>query len=170
MTDLKEKSFKYDKNYILKEAQLASHELLLHQMVNFVKKHYLQRYNPLGLEDDPILKIKHTRRYPLHLFDEFYWRLAAVYRYQNNNNQLELLFDGKSHLEKFSSEWSKTFQRWIKLFCREESFVKAVLEAAVFYTPESKGFLSFNRLNHFLMTFFELKITRRKGVVDLKVA
>lgn len=164
------KLFNYDKNYILKEVQREMIDSLLNKMAHMVKEHYLRHYNPLGLEDDAILKIKKTKRYPLHLFSEFYWRLAAVYRYQKNSNQLELLFDGKSHHEKFSLEWSETFLNWVKLFCQEEAFIKAVLEAAIFFTEERKGFMSFNRLNHFLVAFFDVKITKRKGLIDLKAA
>jgi len=170
MNDWSVKLFKYDKNYILKEVQREMYENLLNKMAAYVKNYYLKRYNPLGLEDDAVLKIKRTKRYPLHLFSEFYWRLAAVYRYQKNSNQLELLFDGKSHHEKYGEEWSEAFLDWIKMFCREESFIKAVLETAIFYVEDRKGFMSFNRLNNFLATFFDVKITRKKGLIDLKAA
>ena len=64
--------FPYDKNYILKEAQRESKSALLREMVESVKKAYLIRHNPLGLEDDPILKIKNCKKYDLNLFEEFY--------------------------------------------------------------------------------------------------
>jgi hypothetical protein len=164
------KLFKYDRNYILKDAQSHHKDRLLNLMVDDVKKYYLKHYNPLGLEDDAILKIKRTRKYCLQNFDEFYWYMAAIYRFQNTENQLEILFDGKSHFEKFGEEWSEAFMEWIKLFRKKENFIKAVLEASIFYATEHKGYLAFSRLKIFLINFFEIKLYKNRGLVIMKVA
>jgi hypothetical protein len=164
------KLFKYDRNYILKDAQSHYKPRLLKYMVEKVKKYYLGNYNPLGIEDDAVLKIKHSRKYCLQHFDELYWHMAAVYRYQNTENQLEILFDGRSHFEKFGEEWAQVFSGWINEFCKKESFIKAVLEAAIFYANDRKGYLAFNRLKIFLVTYFEIKIYKQKGLVVMKVA
>ncbi len=164
------KLFKHDRNYILKEAQYVLQKHLLKQMINQVKNYYLKHYNPLGLEDDTVLKIKNTKKYNLELFYEFYRYISAVYRFQNIDNQLELIFDGKSHFEKFSEEWEDSFGRWIQEFCKHECFIKAVLEAAVFYEADRKGFLAFNRLKNFVTNHFEIRIYKRKGLVPMRVA
>jgi hypothetical protein len=164
------KLFKYDRNYILKDAQSKLQRRLLKLMIETVKDYYLKKYNPLGLEDDAILKIKHTNKYSLQHFDDFYWHLAGVYRYQNTENQLEILFDGTSHFEKFGHEWAQAFSQWIRDFCHKEAFIKAVLEASVFYSTDRKGYLAFSRLKNFLINHFEVKIYKRKGLVVMRVA
>jgi hypothetical protein len=162
--------FKYDRNYILKDAQKHLQTHLVKKMIETVKKHYLVKFNPLGLEDDAVIKIKHTQKYDLQHFDEFYWHLAGIYRFQNTENQLEILFDGKSHYDKFSEEWTQAFNEWIMEFCFKETFIKAVLEASVFYSNERKGYLAFNRLKTFLVSHFEIKIYKNKGLVAMRVA
>lgn len=162
--------FPLDKNYILKEAQLNLEEELLLFMVETVKKYYLLRHNPLDLEDDPVLKIKNTKTYDLSIFEDFYQNLCIIYRYQNPDNQLEMIFDGRSHLETFGQEWRDEFQTWIKQFCYCDNFLKAVLEAAIFRPGDNQSFLIFNRLRNFIFRFFEIKIYKYKGIKNLSIA
>ena len=167
---VQQKLFPYDKNYILKEAQFRTKNYLLRYMIEKVKEYYFMYHNPLGLEDDTILKIKSVKRYDLRLFEEFYQFLAGVYRFKEGNNQLTINFDGKSHYEKYSDEWTDAFKEWIDCFARHENFLKAVLEMSIFYVKDRKGFLAFNRLKLFLVNFFNIKLYKSKGLVPADVA
>ena len=167
------KFFPRDKNYVLEEAQLSLEKSLISYMVDFVKVEYLLQNNPLGIMDDTFLKIQHhdTKDFShLHL-QEFYISLAGVFRYLfYSDNQLEFSFDGQDEFEKYKQEWSDTFKRWTKDFCRHNNFRRAVLELTVFYpqdyTPQMAGL----RLSAFITRFFDLKIDSQKGIIKKSVA
>jgi len=164
------KLFKYDKNYLLKEAQQNSRELLLKLMINRVKNYYLTYHNPLGLIDSAVLKIKNSRKYNLQNFEFFYNFLCGIYRYQNPDNQLEINFDGRSHLDIYSDQWIETFHQWIDEFVKHENFIKAVLEATVFFNGSQREVLAHNRMKYFLTNHFEIKLYKYKGLVAMKIA
>ena len=156
--------FKFDKNYILKEAQDASREELLQQMVAYVKQLYLLQNNPLGLVDDTVQVIQETNRPETKKLEDFYTILAGIYRYKHGSNQLELLFDGATHFEKYQQEWSVAFENWYRLFCQKPTFIRAVLEVSVFYPKHRKGQLAEARMRAFISQFFELRIHKRLGI------
>jgi hypothetical protein len=165
------KYFPLDKNYILKEAQKAGQKTLLLALVEKVKVHYLTFYNPLGLEDDPILKIKNYKPAINQSLETFYHNLAGIYRYKFGNNQLEFIFDGRSHFEKYSDDWAEMFETWTNEFCRHENFLKAILEATVFASEVSNlNFIPENRMKAFVTRYFEIKITKQRGLPVFKIA
>ncbi|MEO8471000.1 MAG: hypothetical protein ABI477_02365 [Chryseolinea sp.] len=160
------KYFPEDKNYVLENAQLSVRATLLQYLVDSVKVEYLLRFNPLGLSDDTCLKIQTHSGNDLCQLDEFYLSLTGVFRYKYyNNNQLEFLFDERSDFEKYQDEWSAEFKRWAKDFCRQESFIRAVLELTVFYPDDYTPQLAGLRLNIFVTKFFEVKIDPLKGIL-----
>ena len=169
MTEYPKKLFKYDKNYILKEAQSSLKDELLLEMVKKVKTHYITYHNPLGLEDDTIIKIKSCQTYLTTDFEDFYYSIAGIYRFKYSDNQLEMIFDGKDHLQKYKEEWKLAFFRWIREFLKYNNFIKAVLEAAIF-CPDQKSLGIHNRMKYFLINFFGIKVYKYKGIVELKVA
>lgn len=162
--------FKLDKNYILREAQQASRDELLQQLVGYVKQAYMQQHNPLGLVDDTILTIQQAEQPPTDKLQDFYTILAGIYRYKHGSNQLELLFDGASHFEKYQQEWAEAFTAWYKGFCLKPSFLKAVLEVSIFYPADRKGNLAEARMRAFISQQFELRIHKRHGIKGLKTA
>lgn len=162
--------FKLDKNYILREAQEASRDELLQQLVADVKQAYMQQHNPLGLIDDTILTIQQAKQPPTDKLQDFYTILAGIYRYKHGSNQLELLFDGASHFEKYQQEWAAAFSAWYKSFCQKPSFLKAVLEVSIFYPADRKGNLAEARMRAFISQHFELRIHKRRGIKGLKTA
>lgn len=164
------KFFPYDKNYILKEAQAAAQKDLLYCLIEKVKETYMIRYNPLGLEDDAILKIKNSYNYNLSHFTGFYKTISGLYRYTHNETQLEFVFDGRTHFEKFSDEWHAAFQAWTEELCRHHNFIKYVLEAAIFYNQDRKLQMVENRMQAFLTGYFEVKIYKYRGVPEYKIA
>lgn len=165
-----QKYFPLDKNYILEQAQLNLEVKLITYLIDFSKAFYLDQHNPLGLEDDTVKNIKlHKTAYTDRL-EEFYRNLAAVYRYRHGQNQLELLFDGKDHYDKYSSDWQEVYKKWLIDFCSKPNFLKAVLELTVFYPEGKKAALAENRMKTFIYQHFELKIYKHKGIVKMKVA
>lgn len=164
------KLFPHDKNYILREAQNSLEDMLLYWMVEFVKERYQTLYNPLGLIDDTILKIRKTKKYSLEQLEDFYAELAAIYRYKNADNQLELLFDGSSHEDRFRKDWEAAFKRWSNEFGQHPNFLRAVLEAAIFFPKDRKALLAGNRMKAFTSQYFEMKVYKNKGLRRLKTA
>lgn len=159
--------FPSDKNQILMEVQSSQKDTLLLELVEFVKAYYFQHYNPLGLIDDTILEIKKQKTFPVEAFDEFYYDLATVYRFKNGEIQLEFLFDGSTHQEKYTREWGDYFRQNIRTFCLSKLFIRAVLDISVFHHLGHVAMLAGNRLKYFLSHFFELKIYKYRGVMKI---
>jgi hypothetical protein len=171
------KFFPLDKNYLLEEAQLSLQETLLLALVEKAKSQYELRNNPLQIDDAFSLKIKNYRLKNFKPLLGFYQTLAGIYRYKFGNNQLELIWDGQSHFEKYQTEWAETFEQWSCLFCLREQFVQAVLDLSVFLPENRQAQLAENRMNFVMLTFFseldgfpELTLRKSRGVLEMKVA
>ncbi|MBK6266449.1 hypothetical protein JKA74_15495 [Marivirga sp. S37H4] len=167
---MKRKFFPFDKNYLLEQAQLEIKNDLLNQLVQMVKEIYLLRYNPLGLMDASVEKILCTENYHLEELAELYEQMAGVYRYKFSSNQLELLFDGRDHIEKYEDDWREAFFNWVKEFSKSKNFLKAVLETAIFFPEDRQSQLAFSRLKNFISEQFGLKIYKYRGIVPMKIA
>ncbi|MGK7392588.1 MAG: hypothetical protein ACNS60_19700 [Candidatus Cyclobacteriaceae bacterium M2_1C_046] len=165
---MERKYFPLDKNHLLERAQLEQEELLIRLMVDQVKDYYLTFCNPLGLEDDIIVKLRKHTFNEAELFSEFYKDLCGIYRYLKGENQLELLFDGSDHFSKYTNDWGMEFCNWVNEFCQSKSFINAVFALTVLKPAESRFILKTNRLKYFLENHFHLKIYKYKGI--LKVA
>lgn len=165
------KFFPRDKNYILERAQLSLEKSSLIYMVDFVKVEYLLQNNPLGIMDDTFLKIQNHPTDDLSHLHEFYVTLAGVFRYlYYSDNQLVFPFDGQDDFSRYQDQWSASFKKWTKDFCRHDNFRRAILELTVFYpedyTPQMAGF----RLSAFITKFFDLKIDQQRGFIKKNVA
>lgn len=163
------KLFPLDKNYILKEAQWAIRDQLLANLLEYARGTYLSQYNPLGISDEITDSIANDPGDISGLY-EFYKNLATIYRFKHGENQLEIIFDGVSHLDKYRDEWEQSFMEWVREFCDNFYFLKAVFEAAIFFPKDRKCFLASNRLNVFLNKYFELKVYKYRGVKKFKAA
>ena len=159
------KYFPQDKNYILYGAQFDQKEELLGYLIEQSKTYYQQMYNPLGLIDDTIMKIKSSREKEISHFEEFYDILAAIYRYKFGNNQLEFLFDGMDHFTKYSVEWNEGFMKYIQDLFSNQAFLKTVLQISVFGAEGHSLDLAKNRLNNYLSQHFDLKVYKYRGIV-----
>lgn len=164
------KFFPLDKNYLLEDAQLSLQDTLLANLIEIVKKQYALRHNPLGLNDELSEKITAYQPKNLKPLYSFYQNLAAVYRYKFGHNQLEILWDGTDHREKYKEDWSIIFAQWINLFCKQRQFLLAVFELTVFLSINKKTHLSEGRMKAFISAHFELKIHKQKGIVQMQVA
>ena len=146
-------------------------ESLLHYLVDYVKVEYLLKCNPLGLDDDTSRKVLTHEVSDVDQLREFYRVLSGVYRFlYYGDNQLTFIFDGRDDESKYKEEWSNTFRKWVKDFCRHDNFIRAVLELTVFYpedyTPQMAGL----RMSAFITRTFEVKLDPQKGLVRVKVA
>lgn len=159
--------FPSDKNYILNEVQASQKDTLLKFLVDFVKNYYLQHHNPLGLEDDTILEIKKNRGFRIDAFSEFYHDLATIYRFKFGEVQLEFLFDGSSHIDKYKQEWENFFKEHILLFCLNRYFIRAVLDIAVFHHHDRVALLAGDRLKYFITQYYGMKVYKFRGVLDI---
>jgi hypothetical protein len=156
------KFFPLDKNYLLEAAQLELTDRLLSELLEHVKEAYELRNNPLGIVDEFFLRI---RNYKADNFDSlkiFYQTLAGVYRYKFGDNQLEFMWDGVDQLERYKKEWSVFFADQSKNFCKNELFLKAVLDLTVFNNYSQ---LAENRMNNFMLQTFEVKL--RNGLIKI---
>jgi len=162
--------FPFDKNYILKEAQHLHRPFLLQYTHKKVCRYYFENHNPLGIIDDTIKTILDCENPRVENLEYIYDCLAGIYRFKHGETQLEFLFEGQSHFEKYSSEWKAAYKKWIKHFCQYPTFIKAVLEATVFYPEERKSVLAINRLKAFVDDHFDLKIYKYRGIVVTKSA
>lgn len=165
-----QKLFPLDKNYILRQAQSLLEERMLEMMVFELKRSYTQLYNPLMLMDEVFAKILDTYDYPTDRLRMIYRQLCGIYRYQHKNNQLELLFDGRTHLEKFQDDWNSQFIAWLRELGQHEQYVKTMLRMTILYDTESRAEWAENHCKFFVNQYFDLKIVKRKGELKLKVA
>lgn len=164
------KFFQLDKNYLLENTQLSQQPQLLSLLLEKVKRTYELQHNPLLLEDAYFLKIRNYRGNNFDRLHTFYHTLAGVYRYKFGENQLEILWNGQDHREKYEKEWTATFDRWTTIFCQNEQFLKAVLDLTVFLYPDTPAQMTENRMNYIILHYFDLKIHKNQGLVDVKVA
>jgi len=167
---MRKKFFTLDKNYILQEAQLLNQGAFLASLFEKARKNYLLLENPLGLEDDFILKIKNFKPRNYRFLHEFYERLSAVYRYRYDDSQLELIFDGRSHIDKYSEEWQIAFQKWTDDFCLDRVFLKNLIDFTVFYPNNRRVQLNGDSLTSYLHRYFKVRFYTRKGVQELHSA
>ena len=155
---------------MLKEVQIEKRTVFLQTLINHVKSAYLNQCNPLGIIDDTVLSIQAYKNYNVKHLEEFYDHISGIFRYQIGTNQLELLFDGKTHYEKYLEDWENCFVDWMKDFCTQDRFLKAVLAVTVFYKDEHSAILAENRLKYFISNYFSLKLYRYKGIMKMHVA
>ena len=165
-----QKLFPLDKNYILRQAQSILEEQLLEVMVFELKKSYTQLFNPLMLMDETFAKILDTYEYPTERLRIIYRQLSGIYRFKNRDNQLELLFDGRTHLEKFQEDWSLQLLEWVHELGYHEQYVKTMLRMTLLFDTENRAEWSENHCKFFVNQHFELKIIKRKGELKLKTA
>ncbi len=88
---IEEKYFPQDKNYLLKSVQAFSKENLLDIWLQQILASYSIQHNPMGLEDDFIIELKKKIVFGKELLEDNYDILAAVYRHNHSDNQLEIM-------------------------------------------------------------------------------
>ncbi|AGA77873.1 hypothetical protein [Echinicola vietnamensis] len=165
-----QKLFPLDKNYILRQAQSVMEEELVEVLVQELKKSYTLLYNPLGLMDNTYQQIVETQVFPKDRVRVIYEQLCGIYRFKYGSNQLEFLFDGRSHLDKYREDWKAQFTNWLRELGTHEPYVKTMLRMTVLFDTENRAEFAENRCKSFINDFFKLKIVKRKGELKLKIA
>lgn len=162
--------FDQDKNYILKEVQADTMDTLLVGLVHAVRSTYLDHYNPLGLEDDTIKKVKGCLNPVTTHLDNFYWELAAIFRYKVGSNQLEFIFSGRSHYQKYTDDWIEAFEMWSEDFTQSRYFLRAVLEMCILEPRGRVAQLAADRMKVYLAQYFNLKVYKYRGILPTEAA
>jgi hypothetical protein len=162
------KFFPLDRNYLLESVQEQSQEQLVQYLFQSSRDHYLTHHNPLGLEDDNIIKIKTHLFEKTELFQEFYWDLCGIHRFSKPENQLDFRFDGKTHQEVFEEEWQIQFEQWVSKFNFENGFTKIILSSTVFSSGRIKEEWLRRKLRNFVEQYFDIRIYKYKGIIPLK--
>ena len=165
-----QKLFPLDKNYILRQAQSVMEEVLLDRMVEELKASYTQVYNPLQLMDQTYRSILEGGAFPRERVRVIYRQLCGVYRYRHGDNQLELLFDGRTHSEKFQEDWSEALVGYVQQLGQHESYVKTMLRMTLLFDTDSRAEWAENHCKAFINQFFDLKVIKRQGELRLKVS
>jgi len=164
------KLFPLDKNYILRQAQSVLEEEMIGQMIYELKKSYTHLYNPLRLMDETYTLILDTFEFPTDRVQMIYRQLCGIYRFKNGDNQLELLFDGRNHVDKFKEEWEKAFLLYLKDLGKHEQYVKTMLRMTLLYDSEPRAEWAENHCKAFINQHFECKVVKRYGELKLKVS
>ncbi|MCH7397784.1 hypothetical protein MM236_07285 [Belliella sp. DSM 107340] len=165
-----QKLFPLDKNYILRQAQTAMEDRMLELLVFELKRSYTALFNPLMLMDKTFNQILDTYDFPKDRLKIIYYQLSGIYRYKYGSNQLELLFDGRTHFEKFQEDWTDQLTEWVRELGQHEQYVKTMLRMTVLFDTDSRAEWSENQCKAFINHFFDLKIVKRKGELKLKIA
>ena len=165
---MSDRLFLLDKNYILKQAQQDLRLELQALLVDKIKEGYYALYNPLRLSDDTTELIEAFRPIHFTLFDELYDVLCGIYRYKIGDNQLEFLFDGRSHYEMYLSDWKGAFIDYVDQLCTRQNFIIAGLELSVYYDPEKRSELAQNRMKLCIFNHFGLKLYKYKGIQKME--
>lgn len=165
-----QKLFPLDKNYILRQAQTAMEDKMLELLVFELKRSYTTLFNPLMLMDKTFNQILDTYDFPKERLKIIYYQLCGIYRYKYGSNQLELLFDGRTHFEKFQEDWTDQLTEWVRELGQHEQYVKTMLRMTVLFDTDSRAEWSENQCKAFINQFFDLKIVKRKGELKLKIA
>ncbi len=132
-------------------------------MVNKAIQQYNVLYNPLGILDDTAKEINDFKIGDVSRLEDIYENLAAIYRYKFGNAQLEIIWDGKSQLEKFNEEWEFKFNEWSDKLCDNKSFIKGILQLTVFGHKFNNTFFLENHLKAIVNEYFEIKVLKVNG-------
>jgi hypothetical protein len=164
-----QKLFPLDKNYILRQAQSVLEEEMIDRMVFELKRSYTFLFNPLRLMDQTYSQILDTYDFPRERVRLIYRQLCGIYRYKHGDNQLELLFDGRTHFEKFQEDWSDALVGYVQELGIHEQFVKTMLRMTLLFDTETRAEWAENHCKSFINQYFELKVVKRQGELRLKV-
>ena len=160
------KWFPMDKNYVLKAVQAEVQDEMLAWTSDYARSFYLQYFNPLGLVDDTVQQVRQAEFNRLSLLYPFYEKMAAIYRYRHGEVQLEMLFDGRSHDEKYRQEWQAAYKQWLTELFVKKLTLKAILAITVFEQHgEHQLRLLHQRLQSYIEQHFDLRLYVYRGIV-----
>lgn len=156
-----DKYFDQDKNTILRAAQGFIEPQLLNVWVEKAMEGYNINENPMGLVDDFILELQAVKTYDTEFLSELYSLLAAIYRLKKGNNQLEFIWDGRSHYEVYAENWITEFEEWMKYFCNQPEIYRAIIKVCVLKQGTNNKFL-FYGMRRNILSYFKIVVGRDK--------
>ena len=128
---IEEKYFPQDKNYLLKSVQAFSKESLLNEWLKEILQAYNLQHNPMGLEDDFMIELKQKISAGKVLLEDNYDILAAIYRHDHADNQLEIMWDGRTHMEAYDADWKEMYAKWISQLSLIKDLQRPILKFVV---------------------------------------
>ena len=93
----------------------------------------------------------------MELLGSFYWELAGVFRYKAGSNQLEFIFSGRSHYDKYLDDWTEAFEMWIEDFVCSPYFIRAMLEMTIISPDSRAAWLAKDRLKGVFIPIFQFE-------------
>lgn len=158
-----DKYFDQDKNSILRAAQGFVEPQLINVWIETALESYMRHENPMGLVDDFVQSIQDTEQYDSAFLPELYALLSAIYRLKKGNNQLEFIWDGRSHYEVYAENWSTQFEEWTYVLCERPEVYRSILKACILQQGTNSKFLYY-AVRRVLLDHFSMKFTRKKLV------
>ncbi|MEQ9305891.1 MAG: hypothetical protein RJQ14_18400 [Marinoscillum sp.] len=154
---IEEKYFPQDKNYLLKSVQAFSKESLLNDWLQQILTSYSLQHNPMGLEDDFIIELKKKISFGKELLEDNYDLLAAIYRHDHADNQLEIMWDGRSHMEAYDADWKEMYANWIERLSLIKEIQRPIIKFAVSEGGINHTFLK-QSIRRSILSNFELRM------------
>ncbi|WP_421762775.1 hypothetical protein [Ekhidna sp.] len=158
---IEEKYFTQDKNYLLKSVQAFSKEILLDQWLQQILTSYNLQHNPMGLEDDFIIELKKKIHFAKDILEDNYDIIAAIYRHDHSDNQLEIMWDGRSHMEAYDSDWKSMYAKWIGRLSLIKEIQRPIIKYAVSEGGVNHTFLV-QSIRRSILSHFGLRIKSQK--------
>lgn len=131
MIQYQDKYFEQDKNKILRASQGFVEPQLLNKWVEIARTTYKQSENPMGLVDSFMVRIDQITDFDTTFLREFYELLSVIYRYTIGDNQLEIIWDGRSHYEVYAENWSDKFIEWTSQLSVRPEVYRGILKACI---------------------------------------
>ncbi|WP_424961609.1 hypothetical protein [Ekhidna sp.] len=154
---IEEKYFSQDKNYLLKSVQAFSKEALLDQWLQEILNAYHLLHNPMGLVDDFIIELREKIHLGKELLVDNYDVLAAIYRHDHADNQLEIMWDGRSHMEAYDSDWKEMYELWIAKLSQIKEIQRPIIKYVVSESGVNHQFLK-QSIRRSLLAHFGLRM------------
>lgn len=111
----------------------------------------------MGLEDDFIIELKEKIGVAKELLYDLYDVLAAVYRYDHDDNQLSFQWDGREHMEVFDAEWKAMYHQWIQQLSLIKEVQRPVIRYAVSGTQVNTEFLR-QSIRKGILSYFNIRL------------
>jgi hypothetical protein len=86
------------------------------------------------------------------------------------SNQLEFIFSGKSHYDKYWDDWTDAFEIWLEDFLKSPYFIRAVMEMCILMPQQRAALLAKDRMKIYLSQYFNLKVYKFRGIVPIEAA
>ena len=154
---MEDKYFLQDKNYLLKTVQAFSKDSLVNRWLEAVLQAYNLQHNPMGLEDDFILELRHKITSARELLSDCYDILSAIYRLDYGENQLTFQWDGRTHMEVYDADWKAMYTHWTQELSTIKEVQRPIIRFAVSGTQTNSEFLT-QSIRKGILGYFKIRM------------